>query len=61
MGSANIVLGILYDKLGVKTVSFAGFFILLTGTLQTLFFGTKTSFILIAIVYSYRLLGVWFW
>lgn len=58
MGLGNIVSGILYDKLGVKTVSFAGFFILLTGTLPMLFFGTKTSFILIAIVYAYRLLGV---
>lgn len=56
----NPVSGDLYDKLGIKKLSFFGFIMLLLGTLPMLAFNTQTSLVLISICYALRMIGISF-
>lgn len=56
----NPISGTLYDKLGIKKLSFFGFAMLLLGTLPMLWFNTQTSLVLIGLCYAVRMVGISF-
>ncbi|GBG94304.1 major facilitator superfamily transporter [Ligilactobacillus salitolerans] len=56
----NPLSGALFDKLGIKKLSFFGYFVLLLGTLPMLSFNAKTSLVLIASCYTLRMVGIAF-
>ena len=58
MGIFNPLSGYLFDKLGVRTISFIGFITLLIGTIPMAFFTANTSVGLIAISYAVRMMGI---
>ena len=58
MGVFNPLSGYLFDKLGVRTISFIGFITLLIGTMPMAFFTANTSVELIAISYAVRMMGI---
>ena len=58
MGIFNPLSGYLFDKLGVRTISFVGFITLFIGTMQMAFFTANTSVWLISLSYAVRMMGI---
>ncbi|ETY72540.1 multidrug transporter [Lactiplantibacillus fabifermentans T30PCM01] len=57
-GLISPISGKLYDRFGIKPISLIGFAIIALGTLPMLFFTPKTSLIIVAGTYAFRIIGV---
>ncbi|WP_258231757.1 MDR family MFS transporter [Bombilactobacillus bombi] len=58
MGLFNPLSGYLFDKFGVRIISFIGFIALLLGTIPMAFFTAHTSILLIVFSYAIRMMGI---
>ncbi|MBS9335278.1 DHA2 family efflux MFS transporter permease subunit [Fructobacillus sp. M1-13] len=58
MGLMSPVAGILYNKVGVKAMSFFGFGILALGTVPYVFLNTTTPTVVISVLYAIRMAGI---
>lgn len=58
MGFLSPVAGVLYNKFGVKLLSFVGFGLLFVGTLPYIFLTAETPTIIVTVLYAIRMAGV---
>lgn len=58
MGIMNPIAGSLYDRLGIRKLSLAGYGILLLATLPMAWFSSQTSLIVIILLYALRIFGI---
>lgn len=58
MGFVSPIAGVLYNKVGIKRLSFVGFFVLLLGTLPFVFLTEQTPTTIITVLYALRMIGI---
>ena len=58
VGAMAPVAGRIYDKFGVREIAIAGFLFMVAGTLMLLGVGESTSFALMTVMYTVKMLGV---
>ncbi|GAO99321.1 MDR family MFS transporter [Fructobacillus ficulneus] len=58
MGLMSPIAGILYNKVGVKLLSFVGFSVLALGTLPYIYLTAATPTIIISVLYAVRMAGI---
>lgn len=58
MGLVSPIAGALYNRVGIRRLSFVGFLILLLGTFPFVFLSEQTPTILITVLYALRMVGI---
>lgn len=58
MGIMSPISGALYNKVGIKRLSFVGFLLLILGTLPFIYINAETPTIIITVLYAVRMMGI---